>query len=224
MHCDAQRVSAAGLAGRMDPAGDGPGEAVGGGRAEPGKMGLAARAQGARGCRQGEDDITVERCVNRADGAGETVLGHDGETLGLGRGQRNVGRDHSDRGVFARAGLHLGGPPVLGRRTPVGGWTTPPELGPDLVRPGPVDIVITRQGDRAETVDADQRGNASALAGQGQAGGAGATGMKTGTGPMTGAERTQLDCVRDSGQRHLAQRPIGRFLAPALVAAIGEIT
>src|SRR6185437_7790668 len=79
----ARRAASEGQGGRLvDAAGDGARRHIGGDHAEFGetvvRIGQRLGPDGGR-----EHHVAIERGVDRIDGAGETVLRHDGETIAL---------------------------------------------------------------------------------------------------------------------------------------------
>src|SRR6056297_3257922 len=78
----------------MDGAGDGAREAGGRGMADfekPGGVGIRSLT-----CRKREDEVTVEGSVGRHHGAGDAVMGGDGEPVAPGLVEGGVGGDHCD--------------------------------------------------------------------------------------------------------------------------------
>ena len=110
---DRRRQSTAQPIGR--PAGDGgclpkrpadsAGEGVCGECSERGQSEAARARQGLAACRKGKDAVAVEWRVNRTDGAGKPIRGHDGKAGQLGFRQESIGRDHRNGGALPRRGL-----------------------------------------------------------------------------------------------------------------------
>ena len=157
--------------------------------------------------------------MRRPDGAGEPVVGHDGEALDLGFGQDGVGDHESNRGGGRRATLHA---QAQGLGRDVSRRAETAELGADLAGSGP-EMWSLPDERGAHRVDHDDRTDGEPgrcdRAGRSHApleGGGG--------GAVAAAGRAEREGIAACGlRRQPAELPVRRHAAPVLVAAVQEV-
>ena len=90
--------------GLVNRAGNGPGQAIGGGHADldsVAKFWDLPRHSG----RRGKNRVAVQASMRGPKGPRHAVMRHDGKTLGFGFGQGRVGRDDGNGRIFRRVAL-----------------------------------------------------------------------------------------------------------------------
>src|SRR5262249_39496820 len=158
-----------------------------------------------------ENEVAIERGVNRIDRAGQTGLRHDGKAFGLALAEFGIGGNDGEGGIFTRGPFAA----KLQRRRRDRGWPPKPTKFLALFKRRRPKMWSVPDGHAAGGICSGKRSHRNAAA-RPSAGGTDAALQIDGRGAETGAAPATRQVMACRSRRFLAELSIGRIAPPIL--------